>query len=294
MLIDLPPSDEADGYEPTSAGASWDVLSFGYATLADGNLEALKKWSEDTTCTATISHYGGARVVHASVCETPSTHVVPHDEEDVSLHGWAPPQQQPDARPQIEMRDGALFEEHRFGVHRGFRVASKQNRKLGPVIASWSSYAEGEAEVTDTTQDPVTVTSTSWVGVSIGSGETEWSNNLPGHDIAGHYSGPAPENLSTRVDGVTMIPVRIRVRARFAADGGDFGYMKFQTTPRSWIIIPIPQVSTAAWYDTTGWLEATDAVDDVVPVLADFAKVENGSMHVTDWCVHWGEFAVPE
>ena len=81
---------------------------------------------------------------------------------------------------------------------------------------------------------------------------------------------------------VVVVPVRIRVVARFVSAGGDFGYMKFQTTPRSWVIIAIPQVNTFAEYTTTGWLESTAAPDDDVPVLADFAKVENGTMEILD------------
>lgn len=291
MSIDLPPSQLADGYESTDEGAAWDALAFGHVSLASADQEAPKLWSEDTTCTATIKHVGGTRIVHASVCEQPNTHTVAHDAENVSLHGW-PASQQTTARPQTEASDGATWAEHRFGTYRGLRVAAKQNRMLGPAIASWSSYAESLAEVADTEQDAIAVTSTTWVGLSVGSSITEWSEDAPGHDIAGHYAGPSPENLSTRLDGATAIPVRCRVYARFTADGGDFGYVKFQTSPRSWVIVPVFQVSTYAWYDMTGWVESSDAADDTWPVLIDFAKVDNGTMEIRDWSVHWGEFTV--
>lgn len=289
VSIPLDPSLEADGYEPTSAGGSWDSLVFGYG-IVPADAAAVQQRSEDTSVTATVSHFGGTRVVHCSIWEWPKTHNVPHDREDVSLHGWSPATQPADARPQTEMRDGAVYEEHRFGTYRALRTAERQNRRLGPAIAAWTSYAEGLADFDG--QNPANVTSTNWVGVSIGASINEWDADLPGHDIAGHYAACAPENLPTRVDGVVLVPVRIRVTARFGAAGGDFGYMKFQSSPRSWVIIAIPQIEEFTERTTTGWLEATAAPGDLVPVIADFAKVENGTMQILDWSIDWGEFPV--
>jgi hypothetical protein len=170
------------------------------------------------------------------------------------------------------------------------RTAERQNRRLGPTIAAWTSYTEGSADFDG--QNPVNVTATSWVGVSLGSSITEWDADLPGHDIAGHYAASAPENLPTRVDGVVVVPVRVRVTARFGTAGGDFGYMKFQSSARSWVIIAIPQVDEFAEYTAVGWLEATAAPSDLMPVLCDFAYVENGTMQILDWSVDWGEFPV--
>lgn len=299
--VELPGSPEEHGAEPTSAGASWNHLVFGYvpiihtAEVLAGQAADKALWSENVSIVATVQHQGGARVVHASLVEVPYEHVVAHTKEtDVSIHGW-PPTLQPTARPQIEDRNGADFEEHRLGTARGFAAALRQSQRFGPTIAAWTSYAEDLAEVTDTEPDAVQITSTSFVGLSVNAAITEWSTDAPGYDVAGHYCRRAPENLPTRLDGAAAIPVRCRVHARFTGAGSNIGVVRFQTTSRSWVDVEIDQAevgTTWTWITVTGWLECGVAADDTWPVLVDFAKVTGGTLEVRYWRVMVGDFEV--
>lgn len=298
--VELPGSPEEHGAEPTSAGASWNHLVFGYvpiihtAGVLAGQAADKALWSENTTIVATVQHQGGARVIHASLVEAPHEHVVEHDEEtDVSIHGW-PPTLQPTARPQIEDRDGADFEERRLGTARGFAAALRQSQRFGPTIAAWTSYAEDLAAVTDTEPDAVQVTSTSFVGLSVGSSITEWSADAPGYAV--HcYAPPAPQNLDTRLDGAATIPVRCRVDARFTGAGSNVGVVRFQLTERSWVDVEVDQAEVGTTWTritVTAWVESSITADDTAVNMIDFTKVSGGTMEVRAWRVQFGDFEV--
>src|SRR5690606_29911705 len=124
--------------------------------------------------------------------------------------------------------DGADYEERRYGLLQALNVAERQGRELGPIIASGGSYAENLAEVTDTDPDAIEVSSTSFVGLSVGSSFTTWSSDAPGYAIAGYYARRNPENLPTRLDGAATIPIRIQAHARFTGAGSNKGYIRFQ------------------------------------------------------------------
>ena len=293
VQVELAPSNEDDAWEPTTAGGSWSALLFKSAQLVippetAGSPAQRSKWGEDTTITATFEHRGGARVISACLSEVPHVHVAEHDTTDVTIHGWPAADQGPDLRPQIETRDGTTYEDHRYGVSRSLIASERQRKRLGPILANWSAYAEALAEVTDTDTDPVVVTSKSYVGLSIGSAITTWSTDNPGYSISGHYSRPQPENSPLRARTSASIPVRARVYARFTTAGSNTGRVKFQTSTRSWLIVTISQSTTWAWYTITGWLECTLAPDDPWPVLCDFAKVTGATMEVRGWSLTYG------
>jgi hypothetical protein len=226
------------------------------------------------------------------VSEVPHKHVVAHDVEQVSIHGWADADQPPDQRPQVESRDGVTYEEHRYGPHRSLEAAARQRAALGPVIASWGSYAEALAEVDDTDTDPVQVTSTTFVGLSIGSAITTWATSNPGFSCSGHYARPMPENSPLRARTSASIPVRARVYARFTAAGSNTGYVKFQSTDRSSFTVAVPQSTSWAWHTITAWLECSRGPDDTYPVLQDFARVTGGTMEVRAWSICYGAVEV--
>jgi len=297
--IQLAPSQEDDGAESAVAGGAWGQLLFGYVPLVrpsdavDDFFEQVK-WAEDTTVTITVDHYGGARVIHCSVVEIPHEHVVFHQDTTTAIHGW-PSSIPPLARPQVAADDGADYEEHRFGTSRGFAAASKASQELGPKIASWTAYGEDVAEITDTTPDAITTSSTTFVGLSMGTTITAWSADHPGFDIAGHYAQRSPECLATRLDGAAAIPVRVRVHARFSGAGSNTGVIRFQTTERSWVEIEVDQSTVGTtWTEitTTGWLESSVAVDDPEPVLVDLCKTTGGTLEVRYWDLEFGDQAI--
>ena len=293
----------SDGTEETDQGKAWYQLhcfcAFGFTHPAEIDVAEISKWSEWPVVELAIQHQGGARIVHASVWEIPNKHAIGHLAEEASIHGWTP-KGLPMARPQIEDVDGATYEEHRFGSLRALHAAYRQSQRLGPHVAHWSSYTEGLTEPEDAENDPVQVTSTSWVGVSAGGSITSWSADAPGFAIHAPPNGRAPENLHTRMrtyaneDGemyVSAIPVRVGVYARFTVGGGDFGYVRFQSSPRSMVIVPVSQTGTTyRWHEATGWLEASSSGTDFYPNLMDFAKVDSGTMEIRDWYVDYGDY----
>ena len=284
----IAPSLEDDYAEPATAGQFWNALQFFslpimHPTLAVAQSPTQRtKWSEDTTITITVEHEGGARVIHTSVSERPFYHVRAHDDDTSSLPQWVTTSP-PTDRPQVTDKDGATYGEPRFGTSRGFGAALRQGQNFGPMIASWTSYTEAAAEVDDTVPDAVQVTSTTPVGLSIGSSITAWDEDNPGYDIAGHYARRMPENASTRIDGAATMPVRARVWARFTAAGSNTGYVRFQTTDRSWVTVAVPQSTTWSEHTITGFVECNVAVDDPLPSLQDFAWVTGGTMEVRYW-----------
>lgn len=301
--IELDASQLANGAEPDETGQSWGVALYKYAPLIHiGDVFAqtpseVVKWSEGVSVEIVVEHQGGARVVHCSVVEVPHVHGTLHTEEIAStIHGW-PPELAPTARPQTEDADGVTYEEHRLGTARGYAAALRQSQRLGSTIASFTSYTENLAEVDDAEPDPIAVTSTSFVGLSVGSAITSWSSDALGYDVAGHYARRVPENMPTRLANAGVIPVRVRVLARFTFAGSNKGYVRFQTSSRSWVDVVVDQAvvgTTFTWVKTTGFLECGTAADDNYPVLIDFARVTGDQMEVRYWRVEWGDLTTNE
>lgn len=263
---------------------------------AGNNAAEQSKWSEWPRYTIQIQHRGGARIIQAVVHEAPHWHSAFHEDEEISIHGWTQTGSTP--RPQIEDADGGTYEEHRYGTLRAMHAAKRQSLRYGAHVAHWTSYAEGLAEPGDTEQDPFTITSTSWVGLSVGSAITDWDTDSPGYAIHAPPCGRSPENLHTRMridadaDGeyyASAIPVKVGVYAR-KPSGAKPGYVKFQSSPRSMVIVEVAASADWEWYETSGWLEASSSGADSYSNLMDFAKVVDGTMEIRDWYVDYGDY----
>jgi hypothetical protein len=302
--VALAPSPEEDGAQPEASGSAWGHLLFKHVPLVApaevkaGDLAEIAKWSEDTTITVTVEHQGGARVIQCLVQKVPYKYAAADDDEaNMSIHVW-PDDAPPPARPQTEVADGPTNEEHRFGVAHGLRVAARQSQQLGPVLATWTSYTEGDAEVTDTEPDPLQTASSTYVGLSIGSSITSWSVSGPGYAVYGCYALRNPENLRTRLNRsqAGVVPVRAWGEVRFTAGGANAGYLKFQSTARSWVEIPISQaVVGTTWRKVTitFFIESMVAPNDVRVNLQDFFKTTGGAtLQVRGWSLVWGDKAV--
>jgi hypothetical protein len=228
-------------------------------------------------------------VIHCSLVETPHVHVVVDSEEAPSIHGWPATLGGP-ARPQTEDADGATYEEHRFGTARGFAAAAIASAELGPLLASWTAYAEDLAEVADTDPDARVTSFTTFRGLSGGTSITAWGSDQPGHDLPGHYAQRVPESL--RLDGAAAVPVRIRAHVRFGSAGSGTGTLRFQSTARSWIGLTADRATigtTWTWIEITGWLECSHAVDDSAAILIDLWKTSDvaAPFECRYWSVHY-------
>ena len=286
---------EADGAEVADDGAAWTGLQHlfvGGIKPTPNTLDKIAERSEGTTATLTLSYRGGARLVHASVCEVPDRHASSHDVGDTlgpsTAHDWPAELGMPHKIPQLKGVDGATYDEPRFGTTRGMLVAERQTRRLGPVFWTWSSRTERLDEVTDTDPDPVEITSTTLVHW-FDSGVSAWSEDAPGWDLCAAYCKTS-NNLTTRMRGnAASLPVRLRVWARWTTNlGAKVGLVRFQSTARSWVEIKIPETSTWAWYTTTAYLEANVTSRDTFAIVQPFARVSAGTMQIR-YCI--GELA---
>jgi hypothetical protein len=277
----------ADGAEVADDGAAWAGLQHLFVAgikPKPNTLDKIAERSEGTTATLTLSYRGGARLVHASVCEVPDQHASSHDVGDTlgpsTAHDWPAELGMPHKIPQLKGADGATYDEPRFGTTRGMLVAERQTRRLGPVFWTWSSRTERLDEVTDTDPDPIEITSTSWVHW-FEPGMSAWSEDSPGWDLCAAYC-KTPNNLSTRLRGnAAALPVRLRVHARWTTNlGTKVGRVRIQSTPRSWVEMVIPEISTWAWYTTTAYLEANVTSRDAFAIVQPFGKVSAGTMQL--------------
>jgi hypothetical protein len=285
----------ADGAETPDAGAGWGELQHIFVGSIRPKLNTLDKIadrSEGTTVTVTLAYRGGARVIHASVCEVPDQHASSHDTGDTlgpsTAHDWPPELGIPHKIPQLKGVDGATYDEPRFGTDRGMSVAERQTRRLGPVFWAWSSRAERLDEVTDTDPNPLEITSTSWVHW-LDAAVTEWDPDAPGWDLCAAYC-KTPNNLSTRLYGnAAAIPVRVRVHARWTTNlGVKIGTVRIQSTPRSWVELVIPESTAWKWHEAIAYLEANVTARDAFAIVQPFAKVSAGTMQIR---YSVGEFA---
>jgi hypothetical protein len=299
--FELPASQDADGIEDAAAGAAWSQLQHHVAPIVRpaaciNSPSDVAKWSEWPTITVAVGHRGGARVVHASLCEEPYEHIVADTVTDASsCNGVGANLHLLDKYPIEKTSDGATYGDPRFGTHRMLDVANRQTQRLGPRICHFSAYGEELTEVTDTETDAIQITSATYVRVSWrdANANTAWDADAPGFDIL--PARRAPENLSSRLSGAAVAPVRLRVYARFSAAGANTGVFKVQSSSRCSVSITISQATvgtTWTWLTITGFLETNIASDDNYCIVQDWAKTTGGSLEIMYWDLSYGDFAV--
>jgi hypothetical protein len=288
---------DPEGAEPIGAGAQWAQLQHLVATAVapDGALSLpaeAAKWAEWPTVEIALDDRGGARVIHASVTETPAEHTVTDTETAVTLTGSSP--QWETRRPQTEAPDGATFEEHRYGTRRLMDVAARQSKRTGPIVAQWSTYSERGAAVTDTAPPGVSTSSGTWVNLHPLATNTAWDPLEVGWDIIGTLR--APEHLHTRISGAGSIPVLIRLEAKFAVAGDAIAWVRFASSSRGWVDVELDQATIGdTWSEVRqrGWLEAAIASDDGYPILQAFVRSDGVETVSVRWfSVSYGDDAV--
>lgn len=290
---------DADGLEDTGEGSVWQSLLHRAVYKVPGTdnvaltIAEQAKWSEWPTLDVVISHRGGARLIHTSITEVAGEHVALHTNVTATTANGVDAWPNAVRKALEEEADGGAYEENRHGTHRLLYVAARQTERLGPRIAHWSAYDEADAEPTDTTPDPVQVTSTSLVRISWGhaAANTAWDADAPGWAMPA--TRRAPENLATRVDGAASSPVRARAYVRYSGAGVNTGTIRWQTSPRSWIELEVDQATvgtTWTWLTVTGWLETDIAADDHYALLQDFASTTGGTLEIREWDLTYGEY----
>jgi hypothetical protein len=291
-------AQDPGGVEDPEVGSAWARLLHSYrlavrpAAAFNSQAEA-SKWSEWPTLDLEVSDRGGARVVHMSVCEAPADHVVDDAELEVTVNGYDPAKIWAVKVPQTEQDDGATYEEHRFGVLRAMYAAERQTQRVGPRLLSWSPYTEAKTSVSATEPNARSFNSATPARVSVGS-NTAWDPEAPGFDIMG--TGKAPENLATRITGASAIPVRVRIYARWSILlAPSTAVFRVESSARSFVQLELDSAvvgTSYGWHETTGWLEAPVASDDLYPVVQEFIEVNGGTVQIRYFDVTAGEYPV--
>ncbi len=294
----LQASQLANGAEWSGMGGLWSTLQG--KVLADISIDdypltatGMDDFGEWCEVDLSINHTGGARVVHATVTERRREHVILNSKTDSTTHGWPLGTVVPTQFPQTKMADGATYAEERFGTHQSLLAAERQNDRMGPAVLQWSAYAESTMGLTDTKPDPVTTTSTTYVGLH-DSSLTAWDADEPGYAIPAAYA----QQFATSEDGLVLpkaacVPVRLRVWANFAGAGAATGSFKIQGTSRSMLTLDIAQSTTLAAYEISGYLECQrDGGDSSYVNLIPFLKTDDGAetFQVYYWSLEFGAF----
>lgn len=274
---DMGASDEDD--HAVGSTASWDWLHLEAVYLGRYLPEppvplspaVRSRWSERVDVGASVDVRGAARLLCAVVQERPSHWSVPHDATHVTAHGAGSPVHPVDG-PRTSEADGATYEEGRHGTHRMLGVAQAQVARVGPVVATWGSHAEGVTAHDDAEAAPVTVSSSSltclWAA-----GASAWSASLPGLRLPGWGAWRDHEQGTLPRSGV--LPVRVHVR--YTSTGGR---LRVQTTARSWVTVPLPTAAEPAWATVTAFLECDPAPDVPRTNVVLLAAADDGTTSI--------------
>lgn len=243
---------------PSGNGAYWNVIRPVYAEwLAPEDRdqpEEAADYSEGTRCELTVSHIGGVRTIHTSVCERPYIHATDHDTLEATAHTWPESLSNPHPEPRTEGADGSTYDERRFGTSRSMAVVERQRQRLGPILWTWHNYLEGQA--VDVTEALRNTSSDTFVGI-IDNNVTAWGADEAGFAMPGHYAIPRDRQVVSQRIG--LIPVRIWVYG-LNTTASETGEVQVQTSARSWITVTVSD--SLAWYTTTGYLECQRTSDD--------------------------------
>jgi hypothetical protein len=288
-----PGSDQVDGAENPNQGAAWAQLHHSHVGVirppGAANVPATAAvWSEDNTVKLQLQVRGAARLVSVIVAEAPLDHTAEHDDLAVSVNGVGEDLAWEGKRPQTSAKDGATFQEPRYGIDRALAAAERQTERLGPAVARWGSYTGDGTDPTDdqpaakviTASGATTGASPTMERVSAGA-NVLWDRDSPGWSIIGVGQQPDDRRQSgTSAAEYATMRVRVRVHLRFAGAGIGSGLFRIQTTAGSWIQVrPVQSTigTTWTWVTFTGTVDASIASDDAISgapyaVIQDFAS----------------------
>lgn len=244
-------------------GAAWDYLQRHDLGLYqpdefEDSLEVQAKYSERTRVEWKVDHFGSPRIVHISGYEQPYAYVMSHlSGVKASMHvhqidGEALDQPLGSV-PQENVKDGATYQEPRFGTRQALDSTKNAIESYGPTIFNWSTFREDTAPVDQTELEPITITSNSFVNV-LSQSISSYVEDGPGWKV------PLPYCLAySRNDpGRTLrhragdMPVRARI---YGWSSGSSSTIRIMGSERSWFDMTIPSGSTASWHEADFFLE---------------------------------------
>lgn len=238
-------------------------------------------YSEWADMTIVLQVRGGARVQGFVVYEVPIVHTTSESNAGLtSVHAMPPGQSPLTPRPMIKAPNGPTNDENRFGTRRMMQVAERCSERLGPRVLSWSSWNEStHSTILDTENDPVTVTSASFVDL-LDSTITSYSASNPGFVVAGAHAqlqrlcGPYVS------DGrFAVIPVRVRVEASQSSSTGTVRVQCGQG------YVDVSITGARAWYTATGFLRSQVYPDDAAAPLVVLISSGSGARTLSVWNV---------
>lgn len=300
------PAVEPDGDLPTAAGSVWGQvyeLDLGEIWPADVDTDSAtsEDYSEGTDVTIEIHVRGGARVIDAVVYEHPLRHTQAHDSTAaVSVHGstaGGPPLVAMTPVPQTERRDGATYDDRRFGAHQLLRVAAQQSEVLGPKILAWTPWAsDGSSFDTvnshgDSNVEPIRITGTTALTEIVSGMTSGYDPDGPGWLVAASYAQLhryCGDSIMIS-GGRAVAPVSVTVRARWVGDAGS-GIVRLQSSATEWVDVEFLNGGTLESITVIGWLESQVQADQAAGVLQAFAQnTANGDrIDIFGISIDWG------
>lgn len=278
-------SPNADGAEPTDAGASFgDIHTQDFEVFPPSinfSAEVAQRWAENVTATITVSYRGSPRVVDLVVYEAPVMYARDTaddpDSYTIPVHtdgGGKPLPQYPSYWP---VKQRTLAGDVSSGSIMALAVSTRQAAVLGPVALYWSAFKEtlGPAE---TEAEPMRTTTDSFAEISA-SGVSEWRSTNAGQ--AGGSVGTARRaDLCGPLElrgVVAVLPVRVRVFGR-VNDAAYPGVVRIMAAEHSVAEVVIDS-ETLAWHESIAWVKCGLNGDDP-QTWQRFYKSAGGG----EWC----------
>ncbi|HET6582101.1 MAG TPA: hypothetical protein VFG69_01615 [Nannocystaceae bacterium] len=295
--VAIPGSTLEDGAQNTDAGGLWSTLrTFGIPQIfppdCPSDTVEVRRWSQFCSAAIVVEVRGSPRIVDASISEIPIETAAADGETIASaLFGDGSPDGEGPLHGYPYADDGGA---HSLGVQRILDTARAQ-QQLGPCLVQWTGYTETNAIAKGTITARVTHDNgTTFVGFLNSTvttfepdAEAGWSVSCGGY--ARRWAQNSPFVL---LDRIAVIPVLVRVYGRTLTAG--VGTFRFQTSPHSYVDVPIPIAGSDAWVEAYGWLEVGITPDQRIIGQARINHSgASGSLSISAFAVYYCSAAAP-
>ncbi len=283
----------ANGAQPSAEGSSWAALSRHRTQPiypADfKNVQNLAAWCDGVTVTITVSYIGSPRVVSLVVHEEPFGFAY-----DANTDNWIAPMHSNDGGGSLGDLQGPFpftkfgASDNAGGVLAITQAAKRLCQEIGPVVWYWSSWQEGNQNVTDTEAAP---RATSTVGPEARSQLTENSTNFA-YATARPLSSTAACVNATRVQDSeaqvvmrgkeNVIPVRFWAYAAMStAVGSPTATIRFAcASNNSQSHLTIAAGTSYAWHSVIGYIRVGVGPENLTGIFASIAVSATSTVNI--------------
>lgn len=284
--LDIPGSQEANGAQPSTAGAAWGRLYRRRSAMlmpADLALPGnLASWSEGVTVSLTLSIIGAPRVIHAIVYEVPFAYA-----GDITAGDWILPLHSDGAGGGLPGLKGARPVERRLAGDAGggteiLADSARRLREVGPVLWYASTWCESSQGYTATESTARTVTGTT-ARELLEDTSTPWSEAAAGASLASGANARRVEDseaVAVFGDRDNAVPVECWIYCRMSA-AGPTATVTFAAADYSVAILDVPAGTAWAWRSVGGHLRCGLGAQD--PTTCQVFAAASAGGAVFEW-----------